>query len=108
MTKEELRYYKELVAVIVDDKEVITSVHWRYCATDGTLIGKYYQTTPVVNQGVFIPYSELDANTILSWVMDADAEDTWKEKSYLEYLNILPNISTPETTLENKDVRSWV
>lgn len=106
MNKEELTYYKELVAVTVDENDVVTDIHWRYCATDGTLIAKSYHNSKVENTGEFIEYKNLDSDTILSWI--SFDEVVLKELAYKEYLNILPVEEAASIANEKSKVRSWI
>jgi len=57
----------------VPDGNVVSNIHWRVSATDGTNTAEVYGTQPLTFDGAkaFINYADLTKNTVVGWVQEA-------------------------------------
>lgn len=108
ITKEQLNFSKQLVAVSTDSDNVIITVHWRYCAELNGVLAKTYYDTDVPNEGTFIPYDDLTEEIILSWVEDDTKEPEWQERAVFEYNNLMPVVESETIDRSSLQVKSWL
>ena len=81
---------------------VVSTVHWRVSATDGTNTAEVYGAQPLTfdAKNAFVSYADLTKNTVVDWVKDAmgiDAVAALQETldKQLEVLANPPIISPP-------------
>ncbi len=110
ITRENVTFYSQAVqteqGVVNNQENTVLNVHWRRCAQLGELIGKKYYNTPVdVSVGEFIPFDELTAEDILSWI---DVDPKHDDDAFAELVNIVPEETVEENQVATTGTKVWV
>lgn len=80
---------------------VVQTIHWRYVGTDGTHMASVYGSLtvpPPANTSNFIPYANLDINTVTTWVV-SELGNTQVESYQTNIATQIANIITPPVTI---------